>query len=34
MNDDEAKLVAFLVLGCILGALLVLGYHAVRRFLL
>lgn len=29
MNNEE-KLAALIVLGCIIGALLVLGYHAVK----
>lgn len=34
MDTEEWKLMAMVVLGCIIGALLVLGYHAVRRLLL
>lgn len=34
MDTEEWELVAMVVLGCIIGALLVLGYHIVKRVFL
>lgn len=31
MDEDNWKFAALIVLGCIVGALLVLGYHAIKR---
>lgn len=31
MDSEEWKTAVLVVLGCIVGALLVIGYHAVKR---